>query len=56
MGTDRVHLGSDKVAVHHFLLLDLSTESPEKAFSFIKSKLGRLDALVNNAAVQICSF
>jgi NAD(P)-dependent dehydrogenase (short-subunit alcohol dehydrogenase family) len=41
--------------VHHFIQADVSAEdAPHMIFEQIASKFGRLDALVNNAACQVC--
>jgi NAD(P)-dependent dehydrogenase (short-subunit alcohol dehydrogenase family) len=42
-------------SVHQFIRSDISkVDSPQAIFEFVSAKQGRLDALVNNAACQIC--
>ena len=46
---------SDEAACDHFICADVADEdAPHAIFDEIASKYGRLDALVNNAACQIC--
>ncbi|HED54488.1 MAG TPA: SDR family oxidoreductase [Phycisphaerales bacterium] len=41
--------------IDHFITCDISDpESPTKIFASLRTKTDRLDALVNNAAMQIC--
>ena len=41
--------------VHHFIQADLSLEDASQAvFAEVEEQEGRIDALVNNAAIQIC--
>lgn len=53
IGVDR---SADAVTgVEHMIRADISDPaSPERIFSELSAKFGRLDALVNNAAMQIC--
>jgi glucose 1-dehydrogenase len=54
VGIDRKP-GDDLHEVHRFIKADISeTDSPHAIFESIIAKEGRLDALVNNAACQIC--
>lgn len=54
IGVDRRQV-DDVLGVVHFIHADISDPgSPERIFSEINANEGRLDALVNNAAVQIC--
>lgn len=54
VGVDRRQVG-DLAGVEHFIQADISDpESPEYIFGEVTANEGRLDALVNNAAVQIC--
>ena len=54
VGVDRRQVG-DLTGVEHFIQADISDpESPEYIFGEVTANEGRLDALVNNAAVQVC--
>ena len=54
VGIDR-RQPEDVDEVHRFVQADISeTEAPHHVFESIIAKEGRLDALVNNAALQIC--
>jgi NAD(P)-dependent dehydrogenase (short-subunit alcohol dehydrogenase family) len=45
----------DLPGVGHFIQADISeTDAPQQIFAEVEAKQGRLDALVNNAALQIC--
>ncbi len=53
IGVDRRHETVE--GAHHFLAHDISDpDAPAGIFSFVREKFGKLDALVNNAAMQIC--
>src|SRR5207248_4721141 len=55
VGVDRRDLNGHSDAVDQFIKADIAqTEAPHAIFESIFSKHGRLDALVNNAACQIC--
>jgi len=56
VGTDIKDLGEDlKPAVHLFFKQDISVDgAPELIMKKIREQEGRLDAIVNNAALQIC--
>ncbi|MGH7214830.1 MAG: SDR family NAD(P)-dependent oxidoreductase [Tepidisphaeraceae bacterium] len=56
VGVDRRDVSSsDLPEVHHFIRADVADkEAPHQIFETIGTKVGRLDALVNNAACQIC--
>jgi len=55
VGVDRRKVEASETAAHHFIHADISeTEAPAHVFEIVRSKYGRLDALVNNAACQIC--
>jgi NAD(P)-dependent dehydrogenase (short-subunit alcohol dehydrogenase family) len=55
VGVDRRKTDDLNGDVHHFINADIAeTEAPHHIFEQIASKFGRLDALVNNAACQIC--
>ena len=54
VGIDRRN-GSHTPPVDQFIKADISeTDAPHQIFESIMSKQGRLDALVNNAACQVC--
>jgi len=54
VGVDRKN-GQEHPDVHRFIHADISeNEAPHHIFETIASKEGRLDALVNNAACQVC--
>lgn len=41
--------------VHHFMLADMSDlDASQRAFTEVANNEGRIDALINNAAIQIC--
>jgi NAD(P)-dependent dehydrogenase (short-subunit alcohol dehydrogenase family) len=53
VGVDRET--ADLKSVHHFIEADISEEKASaQIFEEVKSEEGHLDALVNNAAIQIC--
>lgn len=55
VGIDRRASAKDEAKVDHFIRADVADEeAPHQIFEEIASKYGRLDALVNNAACQIC--
>ena len=55
VGIDRRASARDEAKVDHFIRADVADEdAPHQIFEEIASKYGRLDALVNNAACQIC--
>jgi NAD(P)-dependent dehydrogenase (short-subunit alcohol dehydrogenase family) len=55
VGVDRRKTDDLNGDVHHFIQADVSAEdAPHMIFEQIASKFGRLDALVNNAACQVC--
>lgn len=55
VGMDKFQGKDSENAIDVFLNLDCSiTENVEKAKSVIGEKFGKLDCLVNNAAVQVC--
>lgn len=55
VGVDRRASAQTEVNVDHFIKADVATEeAPHQIFEEIASKYGQLDALVNNAACQIC--
>jgi NAD(P)-dependent dehydrogenase (short-subunit alcohol dehydrogenase family) len=55
VGIDRRASAKDEAKVDHFIRADVAEEdAPHQIFEEIASKYGRLDALVNNAACQIC--
>lgn len=55
VGIDRRASARDEAKCDHFIRADVSDEeAPHQIFEEIASKYGRLDALVNNAACQIC--
>lgn len=57
VGVDRrKHAGSESTGPgRHFIHADVSdADAPETIFRTVSEKFGRLDALVNNAACQIC--
>jgi NAD(P)-dependent dehydrogenase (short-subunit alcohol dehydrogenase family) len=54
VGVDREPAG-DPLDLKHFIQMDISEKhTPQKLIEKIERQEGRLDALVNNAAVQIC--
>lgn len=54
VGVDRRQV-KDLPGVAHFIQADISeTDAPERIFGEVTANEGRLDALVNNAAIQIC--
>lgn len=54
VGVDRRHTDT-LPGVHHFIHADLSElDGSEQAFREIAAEEGRIDALVNSAAIQIC--
>jgi NAD(P)-dependent dehydrogenase (short-subunit alcohol dehydrogenase family) len=54
IGVDREPAG-DRPDLDHFIRMDVSAkDSPKRVIKEIQKRQGRLDALVNNAAVQIC--
>lgn len=55
IGVDRRDFAEgDIIGVDHFIKADIAeTESSQAIFEEVKSKVGRLDALINNAAVQV---
>ena len=55
IGVDRREFAEgDIVGVEHFIKADIAeTESSSDIFEEVKAKVGRLDALINNAAVQV---
>lgn len=54
-GIDRRDEAGEVAACDHFIRADVSqTEAPAAIFAEVEQKFGRLDALVNNAACQIC--
>ena len=54
VGIDRKN-ADDMHDVHRFIHADISdADAPHQIFETIGSKEGRLDALVNNAACQVC--
>lgn len=54
-GIDRRDEAGEVAACDHFIRADVSkTEAPAQIFAEVEEKFGRLDALVNNAACQIC--
>ena len=54
VGVDK-RQNNDAVDIPHFICADISDhEIPLKIISEVSSREGRLDALINNAAVQIC--
>jgi glucose 1-dehydrogenase len=55
VGVDRREMNGHSADVDHFIRADIAdTDAPHAIFESIFSKHGRLDALVNNAACQIC--
>ena len=55
VGVDRRQVESNEVPVHHFIHIDISeTDAPSHVFEIVRSKYGRLNSLVNNAAYQVC--
>jgi glucose 1-dehydrogenase len=55
VGIDRRGMNGHATDVDHFIRADIAeTDAPHAIFETILSKHGRLDALVNNAACQIC--
>lgn len=55
VGIDRRASARDEAACDHFIRADVADEdAPHQIFEEIASRYGRLDALVNNAACQIC--
>ena len=55
VGIDRRAGAKDEARCDHFICADVAHEdAPHQIFEEIASKYGRLDALVNNAACQIC--
>jgi NAD(P)-dependent dehydrogenase (short-subunit alcohol dehydrogenase family) len=55
VGIDRRASAKEAAACHHFIQADVSTEdAPHLIAEQIGSRYGKLDALVNNAACQIC--
>ncbi len=54
IGVDRNHANVPD-SVHHFIHADISdAESSQRIFREVSDSCGRIDALVNNAAVQLC--
>jgi glucose 1-dehydrogenase len=54
VGVDR-RLTPDLPGVHRFICADIATEEDsQRIFDTIRNEYGKLDTLVNNAAVQIC--
>ena len=54
VGVDRREV-DDLPQVHHFIRADIAEpQAPEKIFGEVRREEGRLDALVNNASLQIC--
>jgi NAD(P)-dependent dehydrogenase (short-subunit alcohol dehydrogenase family) len=54
IGVDRCRVDSPS-SVHHFIRADLSdTVASQQTFAEVANHEGRIDALVNNAAIQIC--
>lgn len=55
VGIDRVDRDDDKKIINHYFNKDISNANDIlEIIDFIKIKYGKLDCLVNNAAVQIC--
>lgn len=55
VGIDRRESESPPPGVDHFIQADIAEpDSPERIFAEVGQEEGRLDALVNNAAMQIC--
>jgi len=53
-GVDRQHM-SGMPTVAHFIQADISDlDAPERIFGELDCRVGQLDALINNAAIQIC--
>lgn len=54
IGVDRCRLNLPS-SIHHFICADLSDAvASQKTFAEVASQEGRIDALVNNAAIQVC--
>lgn len=54
IGVDRRESDDEMVAVQHFIQADIADiEASQQIFEEVKQKEGRLDTLVNNAAVQV---
>lgn len=55
VGVDRQKIEKSDTAAHLFIHVDISeADAPAHLFEIVRSKYGRLDSLVNNAACQIC--
>lgn len=54
-GIDKFHGKDSEHAIDHFFCMDCSeVETVDHVQRFIEDKYGKLDCLVNNAAVQVC--
>ena len=54
VGVDRRHIEYDLSAVHHFIEADISDiEASSAIFDEIEKNEGQIDALINNAAIQV---